>query len=397
MPFLFPQFPTYAIRNIKLYYWLGIFFNGWFVLPNWVFYFSKYISRTEIGIVEGIAILVGIIMEVPSGVIADLLGKKRTIIIGSIFQFLSCLIIILAHQFWQFLVGNILMFVGFAFQSGALEAFAYDSLKEKSQSHHYDVVIAKQTGIAIFTTVLATAIGGLLYAFNPSYPYYAWAIFIFISILILSKTTEPKVDTYTFTVTNYFRQLKEGIAGLFGKKLRTYLLPILAISILIKLYQGLVRQSMAAAFSFNGETFGYLLSVILIPGALVSFNFDRLRQYFGEKKLLILTLVAYALAFVLALLTRNIFVGGVIFLIIMLTERIAEPLTSVLINHRIDSKHRATILSTKALFAQIPYIILVLGFAQYTLPDKLNILFLIYIILIFTSLFHSLLFINRKR
>ena len=60
-------------------------------------------------------------------------------------------------------------------------------------------------------------------------------------------------------------------------------------------------------------------------------------------------------------------------------------------------KHRATILSTKALLAQIPYIILVLVFANLTLSSKLNNLFLIYTLLAVLALIYSLVFMNTKQ
>ncbi len=60
-------------------------------------------------------------------------------------------------------------------------------------------------------------------------------------------------------------------------------------------------------------------------------------------------------------------------------EKFAQPHISVIINSRIDSKHRATTLSTLALFSQIPYTILVLGFAYLTEPRSINILYGVYL------------------
>ena len=139
--FLRQRLKFYSIKNIRLFYLAGIFLNGWFILPNWVFFFSRYLSKVEIGIIDGVAILVGIVLEVPTGALSDLFGKKKTLIFGCICLAISSIYLVLATRFWQFLLGNVLMFIGFAFNSGSLEAFAYDSLVETGVQNGYDSVM----------------------------------------------------------------------------------------------------------------------------------------------------------------------------------------------------------------------------------------------------------------
>lgn len=373
-------FPTFSLKNIGLYYLLGIFLNGWFILPNWVFYFSQYIDLVQIGIVEGVAILVGIIMEVPSGALSDLLGKKKTIIFGALSIILSSLILIFSTEFIHFLVGNTIMFIGFSFLSGATEAFAYDSMVEQKLQKHYDVVASKYTSISIAATVFATFMGGFLYGVDPRLPFVAWIIFMIIAIVILLIAHEPAVDTYEFSVKNYLRQLKDGTQTLFGQQLKTYLVTIIGIAMFVKLYQGMVRQAMAADFAFTGETFGYALAAIMIPATMASFKFDSIRKKFGEKRLLIILCLSLLTIFIIAYLSTYILAGITIFLVMMLAEKLSQPLISVIVNHRIDSKHRATSLSTIALLSQIPYIILVFGFAHLTQPANIQVLYIVFIL-----------------
>jgi len=374
-------FPTFNLKNIGIYYLLGIFLHGWFILPNWVFYFSKYITLTQIGIVEGVAILVGVLMEVPSGALSDLFGKKKTIIFGSLVIILSCVVLIYAREFTHFLIGNVLMFIGFAFHSGATEAFAYDSMVEKKLEKNYDVVVSRHTSISIAATVFSTFIGGYLYGLNPIYPFVAWIIFSAVSVVLLIFAIEPGIDIVKLNFRNYIRHLGEGTMILFGEKLKLYLVTILGIAIFIKLYQGIVRQAIAADFTFTGETFGYLLGLIMIPTTLLSFKFDVLRKRFGDYVLLIGITSVMFISFTFALLAKNVIVGASIFFLLMLAEKLSQPLISVIVNQRIDSKHRATTLSALSLFSQIPYILLVFGFAYLTELKNIRILYIIYLVI----------------
>ena len=369
--------------------------HGWFILPNWVFYFSKHLTIAQIGLIEGIAVLIGILMEVPSGVLADLLGKKKTIIIGNLLLILSSLIIINSTEFIHFLIGDVMMFIGFAFQSGAVEAFTYDSLKEKGKEDQYDTVISRHTPITIITTIISTFIGGYLFKLNSSTPYYAWIIFLTVATLFMLNTTEPTIDSVRFSPKTYLRHLREGVMTLFSKNLRSYLAPIIAISLLIKMYEGLVRQSMANYFGYNGETFGYLFALVSIPAILVTLGYDRLRKFLGNKKFLLLTLGLYALGFSIASAGTGLVVGGIVYLIIMVTQGLARPIVSSLINERIDSKHRATTLSTLSLITQIPYIILVTFFASLVEMQNIPYLMLGYALCLAIVWSHTAVFVRN--
>lgn len=378
---------SFGIKNIALFYWLTLFINGWFILPNWVFYFRQFITQGQVGLVEGVAVMIGIIMEVPSGVLADLLGKRNTIILGSLFQIISCLILINSTEFIHFLIGNSIMFIGFAFHSGATEALAYDSLKEKKKADKYPEVIGKSSSITIAATLISTVVGGYLYGLNPTYPFYAWTTFLIASVILLVFMNEPRVDTVKFNFQNYLTHLKEGTATLFNKSLRSYLLPLFTFAIFIKLYQGIVRQSTAAYFGYTGETFGYLFAAISIPAIYVSFKFDKLRSRFGDDRLIMFSLASFTLAFLVSALTNNILIGALYYLVINSIENIAKPLTSTIINEHTDSSHRATTLSTLALFSQIPYIILTLAFAWMTENNNLPTLFWIYVAILSVIVF----------
>lgn len=385
------------MRNIRLYYWLGLLLNGWFILPNWVFFFSEHLSVAEIGLIEGISVLVGVLMEVPSGVFSDLLGKKKTIIIGSLSLIVSCLVLINSTEFAHFLLGNILMFIGFSFHSGAIEAFAYDSLKEQGKESWYDKVVSKHTSITIAATLISTFLGGFLYRFAPQAPFIAWAVFLTLSIFVMGLAHEPRIDTVKFSVSLYLQHLRKGVMTLFGLRLRNYLIPLLAIPIIIKLYQGLVRQSMAGYFGYTGETFGYLFALVSLPAILLSFRYSEIRQKLGNKSLLLLIFMIYAIVFGIASTTTGLIVGGGLYLLLNVTENIARPLVSSLVNERIDSKHRTTTLSTLSLISQGPYIILVTFFAGLTESSHIPRLFLGYALGIFLIWLYTNFFVKNER
>jgi MFS family permease len=288
------------------------------------------------------------------------------------------------------------MFIGFSFHSGATEAFAYDSLKDVGQEGRYPEVIGKSSSIVIAGTLISTFVGGYLYGLAPQAPFYAWIVFLLLSVILLLFTNEPRVDTVKFNVKNYLVHLKEGTLTLFNHKLHNYLVPLFTFAIMIKLCQGIVRQSAAAYFSFTGETFGYVFAAISIPAIYLSFKFGQIRMRFSDRSLILFNLIFFLFAFILVVFTQNMVLGVAYYLIVNAAENLAKPLSSSIINERIDSKHRATVLSTLALFSQIPYIILVLFFSRMTEATNLPYLFGGYAIVVLLVTIYSYLFVKPQ-
>jgi MFS family permease len=386
---MFNTFPTFNNKNVAFYYLLTFFMNGWFILPNWVFYYSQFISIPQVGFIDGISKLVAVFLEVPSGAVSDLLGKKKTLIFGNASLILCCLVLMNATNFLWLMIGNICMFIGFAFVSGAKEAFLYDTLIDIKKETHYDEVLGKVNSIATFVTVLSIFTGGLLYRFNPKFTFLAWLLFSSISILLLIFMKEPKADEEHLSYSAYVVKLKTGVQSIFTRPIFSFVLPVLFFSMLIKTYEGVIRQNTGAYFGFSGETFGYVLALILIPTLLVSYNYNRIALILKDKTSLFFTGL-YMLGFLIVYFTNNILLGAVSFLSIYIAQEITKPFIISLINKNTDSKHRATAISTVSLFSEFPYMIVVIFFGSLIQIQTINYFYaFLTIVLLLYTLLHS--------
>src|SRR3989344_1850334 len=118
-------------RNIRIAYLLAAMKNSWFWLGIWIFYYLRFTNYAGIGLIETILIVTLTLMEIPTGAIADLLGKKKTLILAFLFELIGGLMMAIAPNF-SVLAGSVfVMCVGGALYSGTLEALVYDSLKQE--------------------------------------------------------------------------------------------------------------------------------------------------------------------------------------------------------------------------------------------------------------------------
>ncbi len=350
------KLPHVEIANVRLFYILSFFYSASFVLPNWVYLFQKYLSISQIGFIDAVAILTGVLLEVPTGGFADVFGKKMTLLVANVCILASTILLIFAHTFTEFLIGNTLMFIGFTFNSGAFEAFLYDTLAEHKKQKDFGAVLSHSTSLGLLMVVGSMMIGGALFTINPIAPFLAWAITSVIAIFVLFCVTEPHIDTHKVTWKSYIQKMKDGVQTIFSHKFRSILVPVIAISILFNLLQGVTRQSTAQYFGFSAEMFSYVFSAAMLLAYFVLKNFDKIHKIFGTSRLFLSVFVSFGLVFILGTSSSHPIVGILYFLLLTSIGRISLQLSSVAANEHIASSHRATALSALSLFGEIPYI-----------------------------------------
>jgi MFS family permease len=117
-------------RNITVSYIYNFLLKIDITTAIWVLYLSfRGMSLVEIGLIESVYHITGILFELPTGAIADVYGKKFSVLLGRILSVISCLLMITASSFWGFAIAFMLASASMNLNSGAAEALVYDSLK----------------------------------------------------------------------------------------------------------------------------------------------------------------------------------------------------------------------------------------------------------------------------
>ncbi len=107
--------------------------------------------------------------EVPSGALADLLGRKRLLVLTSVLMIVEISVIAfvpissITVVFWAFLVNRIVSGLAEAMASGADEAIAYDSLVENGNPEHWPQVLSVQMRLKALAGIISMTAGAMLY------------------------------------------------------------------------------------------------------------------------------------------------------------------------------------------------------------------------------------------
>lgn len=127
---------------------------------------ARGFSVFEIGILESIFHVVSMCFEIPSGAVADAFGRKRTMAASEVLMILSILGMLCSGTFWTVAVAIGISALSYNMASGTREALAYDTLKENGQEQEYDrfasmemVIYRLGSATAVFCAGLALILG----------------------------------------------------------------------------------------------------------------------------------------------------------------------------------------------------------------------------------------------
>lgn len=342
------------IKNDYLYRFLSSFD---ITSAIWVLYLGyKGMNLAEIGLLEGIFHVTGFLSEIPTGVLADLFGRRKIMIIGRLTSLISAIIMLFSNSFLGFAIGFILSAWGYNLNSGSEEALVYDSLKVLKREEEYLKINGKINLIIEVSQGLAVFIGGLLSEINFSISYITAIIIGIFSLIVSFNFTEVDIresHEERITVINHFKTSINIVKE--NKMLLNILIffpTIYTFSAIIYFYGqkflsdgGYSRVNISIIFLVNG-----ILSSI---GAILS---SRVYEKFKSIGWISISMIISILILFMGNVTKNL--SLLIFLFIGFLTSILQPISSKLINSMVASKQRATIISVESMFYSMMMIIL---------------------------------------
>src|SRR3989344_6171894 len=210
-------------HNIRIYYLTQLSHSLIFIIPIWIVYYQSKITIPQISFLVTIQYVTQMVLELPSGALADLIGRRNTNLIGFIIGAASYLLFPFATEFWHFVILVCMIGLNDSFRSGSEEALIYDSYKQENKTESYSKMYGK--GEIIYQTglITATALGGFIFELNNTLPYTLYGISLLIGSILIFFYKEPKIDTVKFTIKNYTKQIINGSKEVFKDKYTKYL------------------------------------------------------------------------------------------------------------------------------------------------------------------------------
>lgn len=327
---------------VRLFFWMHFFaavlvpfYTGWGrITLAQVFYLNAWFMFWNFA------------LEVPTGTVADFLGRKWSLVLGSATGIAACQLYASHPGMGTFLVAEVLFAVAYTLHSGADEALAYDSLAHAGLAPLARRTIARMEAFKLAGIMASGVAGGLIAArFGPRAAMQAYA-FPAAACLLVSLTLVEAPRGATEARPRYLDVLRNGAAYFFRNRVLLVLTADMALTnaaawSIIWLYQPLLGRAGVPVALFGG------VHALLCAGEIVFLsNVERMEAWLGSRiRLLFLSTVACGLSFIAlgAASSAWLVVAGCV--AAASTGLTRAAIFSGYLNRHIPSDRRATVLS----------------------------------------------------
>ncbi|MBQ3034581.1 MAG: MFS transporter [Alphaproteobacteria bacterium] len=325
-----------------------------------LFYQYKNVSQGDFFFIQGLALGAVFLLEIPSGYIADIFSRKSSLIIGMFGWLFGYLCWIFGSGFFFMLIGELIFAVGISFISGTLDAYLYDLLKKRNKQRLYHKKLSKMSTFGNVGLFFSSITGAFLYQFiGPEATVGLCMVSIFIAALILMilpdvPEAKRKVEKGKSKIKDIFEISNLALKNKEIKWLMIF--PAAYGALTLTLMWGL--QSVMIATNVPVFMFSIMVSLNSFMRIVWSICAGSVLEFIGLNKsvfalcgLLLISLLCASLSVIVPPSLVYIFL---IMMILSSSSRVLCSLISTtLINHKIQSNERATVLSVKSMIDRI--------------------------------------------
>ena len=318
-----------------------------------IVYFEQITGSYSIALgVFSIAMFTQTLSEIPTGIISDRVGRRKSMIISALLSLSSFLSFAIAGDLNStslLLLGGFLWGIADAFSSGTDEAIIYDTMIELRKKNKYDIVFAKSRIFHQLGGVFSSAVAICVLYFY-SLHVLAWvsvlpALAQFIACLFF---VEPNINsTEDVNSWEHFKTAWKNIRK--NKKLQKIAVATTvnnAVSIVSYRIEGVYFNNLIPTWAVN-------IAILIRQGlGAVSYAISPLVRKFGFFNMIIFSTLGNVIVRILGLLINNIFSPFVMVLqnLFIGTAKTAE---SALLQKEFSDKQRATMGSIISLIGGI--------------------------------------------
>ena len=357
-----------AQRIIRTYLTITGLFNGALALiwgVNTLFLLKAGLDIFHVMLVNAAFSFAEFAFEVPTGVVADTLGRRVSLLfclitlLGATLAYVA--LPVLGLGFWSFVMVSIVLGLGFTFWSGAAEAWLVDALKQVGYDQPIEAVFAKSQIAFGVAMLIGTTAGGLLGQLDLRVPYVVRAVLLVPLIAIAwTQIQEPGLQRRTLSFATLPAEMKTVFIGGVRHGLRHKVVrPLMLAAAVANTFMMFGFYSWQRYFlDLLGKELvwvnGVVAALVGFASILGNLAMGRISMIIRSRTGVLIACVAVrAVTIILCGLAPSFSLAVGLYLVSNFVGGVASPIRQGMINHHIPSSQRATILSVDSLVSEL--------------------------------------------
>jgi len=326
------------------------------IIPVYVLYFRHYnLSLFQIALMASIFEASILIFELPTGILADIYGRKISVTLSALTLFIGGFIFILFPTILGFIIAEIIVGIGETLKSGALEAWIVDSLKHQGMEDKVKYVFSYGKRYQAAGNLLGLILGGYIGSWNIKFIWHPFALSFLVCLVFLLFAMKEDYQLEKLLSHRWIDQLQETIKKSFELiKTKKIIYALILLGLFFNFSFETISQYWQIHFSENlaikTSYFGWIVALSSIIVILLVNRITQLSEKFkNQTTFLIILKSGFFLSLLIITLTSNPFLAIILFILLQALQSFSDPIYLDIFNQHIPSEQRATLLSFKSL------------------------------------------------
>lgn len=295
------------------------------------------------------------LLEVPTGVVADMVGRKNSLAVGSLITVVATLVYGSYPHIALFIIAEFLFAVGVAFMSGADKALLYDTLIYTGKKDEASFIFGRSRSIHLVGIALSAVVGSVAAKYlGINAPMLLTSIPALLAAGVAFSISEPADSGKVKEQRNFLDVLRKGFLPLRNNStLRKWTINATVVAtaayFTIWLYQPVMKR-----IDIPLEYYGIAHAGLVMVQVVVAANFTKLIRLFGSLgRYLNFSALLVGLGFVLVAFLPSLFTLCIFLAFAGGFGLTRLELMSAEMNKLISSAGRATTLSSISMVQRI--------------------------------------------
>ncbi len=378
------------ILNLRIIFLVRICFSLIFSISVIALFWKKYgLDLFDIFVLQAIFAVSIVLFEVPTGYIADKIGRKKTLFLSTGIAFLGWLFYSISSNFFQFVISEVVLGIAFSFLSGTDSSLLFESLSECGEEKSYSKYEGRQNAFQRWAEAFSAFTGGIFAGFVS-----------FRILLLLSSISalvafiscfwikEPERNPYYHPRGTLYGMYKIARFVFLKSKVVKYVLPLMAMFSLSTMLGVWLYQPLWEEINIPVWMFGFLWALFSLPAGLAGHFAHEIESLIGKKRIIWLLPLPVIIGYLMiAFLPGYLALIGIY--IVPLLRGFNIPILLKYIHEETFSDKRATVLSIQNWIFRLSYFCIapVIGFIGNYYNLRLAFIACAFVVLISTGIF----------
>lgn len=345
------------VRLFGLAHFLHYFTFFW-LIQN-VYFVEHGLDYTKLSILLAVWSAVIIVLEVPSGALADKYSRKLLVIAGYAAFAISLVIFLFFPTFLGFIIGLVFWGIRDAATSGSEEAWLFDTLKEHKAEHEFSnalsfINVSRNVGLGT-----GMVVAGFVTSVSMTLNVQLSILIAVVSLLVVLGMKESKLHSST-QETKYFQYM---VSAFKQARNNFEIIRVIAYSVTVLVGYLVITEYFIISLkevNFLFTAIGFLAAIEAVFYVFGGWLVKPISKFRVQSVFVMLTLISVVLYTLIATGSQWLVVIG--FLLLRVIRALNDTIPMDILQKQVQGHERATVASVRSLFMNSVYVLAALGF-----------------------------------